>query len=375
MQVRNTEGEKNRLVTELAMMEERVRQIEEILAHKEMDVELLQEERRKREKEWTNVVSQVESKSRELEEELVEMREEVGRLEEERASLRGRAVVADKEHKEQLETLGTELEAGRSSLIKKIHQLEAQIEEEQTTWARLGREKRAVEERLAKVEEAQLVELGKFRMEARKKSVLLKDSQAVVDRLQVEGGNRQVVRQLKSQLEEAEHARTAALRSKRHADLEVEDVNQQLEEVSKGRARVEEKLALVIRENTELSARLQDGEEEMVEVMRKYRASVAAMGTDQITLQDQATTIQELEGEQGKLREKVGELEGRLEHAAGSTGGTEQGRRAELRLAEMEQRLELEATNRQRLEGQVTRLREVRDRLDKVRLQFFLIYS
>ena len=375
MQVRNTEGEKNRLVAELAMMEERVRQIEEILAHKEMDVELLQEERRKREKEWTNVVSQVESKSRELEEELVEMREEVGRLEEERASLRGRAVVADKEHKEQLETLGTELEAGRSSLIKKIHQLEAQIEEEQTTWARLGREKRAVEERLAKVEEAQLVELGKFRMEARKKSVLLKDSQAVVDRLQVEGGNRQVVRQLKSQLEEAEHARTAALRSKRHADLEVEDVNQQLEEVSKGRARVEEKLALVIRENTELSARLQDGEEEMVEVMRKYRASVAAMGTDQITLQDQATTIQELEGEQGKLREKVGELEGRLEHAAGSTGGTEQGRRAELRLAEMEQRLELEATNRQRLEGQVTRLREVRDRLDKVRLQFFLIYS
>ena len=182
-----------------------------------------------------------------------------------------------------------------------------------------------------------------------------------------------VVRQLKSQLEEAEHARTAALRSKRHAELEVEDVTQQLEEVSKGRAKVEEKLALVIRENTELSARLQDGEEEMVEVMRKYRASVAAMGTDQITLQDQATTIQELEGEQGRLREKVGELEGRLEHVAGSSGATEQGRRAELRLTEMEQRLELEATNRQRLEGQVSRLREARDRLEKVRLHSSLI--
>ena len=57
----------------------------------------------------------------------------------------------------------------------------------------------------------------------------------------------------------------------------------------------------------------------------------------------------------------------------GSSGATEQGRRAELRLTEMEQRLELEATNRQRLEGQVSRLREARDRLEKVRLHSSLI--
>ena len=37
-----------------------------------------------------------------------------------------------------------------------------------------------------------------------------------------------------------------------------------------------------------------------------------------------------------------------------------------MKLTEMGQRLELEVTNRQRLEGQVARLKEARDKLEKV---------
>ena len=36
--------------------------------------------------------------------------------------------------------------------------------------------------------------------------------------------------------------------------------------------------------------------------MRKYKASVAAVTTDQITIQDQASTIHDLESERNKLR-------------------------------------------------------------------------
>jgi len=99
--------------------------------------------------------------------------------------------------------------------------------------------------------------------------------------------------------------------------------------------------------------------------MRKYRASVAAMGTDQITLQDQAAQIQELELERGKLKERVGELESKLEQAEEGNQGVEQGRRAELKLTEIGQRLELEVTNRLRLEGLVARLKEARDKMEK----------
>lgn len=39
--------------------------------------------------------------------------------------------------------------------------------------------------------------------------------------------------------------------------------------------------------------------------MRKYKASVSAVTTDQITIQDQAANIQNLEAESNKLREQV----------------------------------------------------------------------
>ena len=46
----------------------------------------------------------------------------------------------------------------------------------------------------------------------------------------------------------------------------------------------------------------------LVQVMRRYKASVAAVTTDQITIQDQSLTIQTLECERNKLREQYAEL-------------------------------------------------------------------
>ena len=297
---------------------------EERLRERDLEMELLHEERRKREREWTNILGQVETRGKDLEEEVSELKDEVARLEEERVALRSKSIVMEKQHKMDLENLQTDLEGGRSNLTKRVHQLEAQVGEEKDTWARVCREKRGLEEQICKLEEAHVAEVNKMRTEMKRKTVLLRDAQVVLDRLQSEGGKSQVVKQLKAQLDDAEHARTAALRAKRHCELEVEDLQQQLEGVSKARGKLEEKFSLVIRENAELASRLQDGEEETAEVMKKYRASVAAMGTDQITLQDQAAYILELETERGKLKERVGELENRLEQAEEGSQGVEQ---------------------------------------------------
>ena len=297
---------------------------EERLRERDFEMELLHEERRKREREWTNILGQVETRGKDLEEEVSELKDEVARLEEERVALRNKSIVMEKQHKMDLENLQTDLEGGRSNLTKRVHQLEAQVGEEKDTWARVCREKRGLEEQMCKLEEAHVAEVNKMRTEMKRKTVLLRDAQVVLDRLQSEGGKSQVVKQLKAQLDDAEHARTAALRAKRHCELEVEDLQQQLEGVSKARSKLEEKFSLVIRENAELASRLQDGEEETAEVMKKYRASVAAMGTDQITLQDQAAYILELETERGKLKERVGELENRLEQAEEGSQGVEQ---------------------------------------------------
>ena len=368
-QVRNTEAELGRLAEEAREQGERSVQLEEGLLHRGQEMEHLQEERRRREKEWGKVLGAVEGQAKELEHEVAELREEVVRLEEDRSGLRGRAVVVEREHRQELEVLTEELEEVRGQLTKRIHQLEEQVGTEQDRWAKVAREKRGLEERLSKVVEQQGAEetVARLKAELRKKAVLLKDAQSVIERQQGEGGSRQVVKQLKAQLEEAEHARTTALRSRRHGELEVEDMQEQLEEVSRGRGRLEEKLSLAIRENTELASRLQDGEEEMAEVMRKYRASVAAIGTDQITLQNQADQIHQLEAEKNKLREEVGELRGRLDTLEeGSCAGEGSSRRAELKVTELEHKLELEVAGRVRLESQVARLKDAKERMEKV---------
>ena len=46
------------------------------------------------------------------------------------------------------------------------------------------------------------------------------------------------------------------------------------------------------RERAELALQLRENEEEMTELIKKYKASVAAGSTDQITIQDQAVNIQ-----------------------------------------------------------------------------------
>ena len=67
------------------------------------------------------------------------------------------------------------------------------------------------------------------------------------------------------------------------------------------------------REKAELSSQVMENEEDLQDVMRKYKASVAAVSTDQITIQDQASTIADLEDERNKLKEHLAELSTKVE--------------------------------------------------------------
>ena len=101
------------------------------------------------------------------------------------------------------------------------------------------------------------------------------------------------------------------------------------------------------------------------DVMRKYKASVAAVSTDQITIQDQAATIQELENERNKLREQYAEISQRLEHMDGENVSTAQHKRLELKIRELESKLELEKTTKGRMETQIYRQKEVIEKMTR----------
>merc|ERR1719232_2475415 len=121
------------------------------------------------------------------------------------------------------------------------------------------------------------------------------------------------MRQLKQQLEEAEYNRAAAVKSKQSKEMEVNDLQSQLEDMTRSRKISEDKAAKMTREKNDLSTQLQENEDELADVIRKYKTSVSTISQDQITIQSQSSQIQELEVEGKKLREQLADITRRLE--------------------------------------------------------------
>ena len=92
--------------------------------------------------------------------------------------------------------------------------------------------------------------------------------------------------------------------------------------------------------------------------MKKYKAAVAQLSVDQLTLQDQASQLTQLEAERTALREQLAEQATRLDALQGETASAHDQRRLELRVRELESRCEFEQTTKLRLETQTARLKE-----------------
>ncbi len=113
----------------------------------------------------------------------------------------------------------------------------------------------------------------KLRKDLKKTKALLKDAQSMLERSRAESSNKVVLRQLRNQLEDADFARTSAIKAKQNAELELSEVQAQLDDVIRSKCDVEDKLYILGREKADLSTQLESNEEELQEVMKKYKVS------------------------------------------------------------------------------------------------------
>jgi len=287
-----------------------------------------------------------------------------------KARLEAEITQCRKEHKREVADKDDELEDTRASAAKKIKILEQQLELEHEERLAFLRERHELEGKIMALKDeldhgSSEEQVRKLKKDLKRSKALLKDAQLMLDKNNQEGINKIVLRQLKNQLEDAEFARTAAMKGRANTELELVEVNSMLEDVTRARTELEEKLVKVGREKADLAQQLKENEEEMAELLKKYKASVAACSVDQITIQDQAVTIQQLEAERNRAREMLAEMEVRVEHSKGEQVSVAQHRRLELRLREMDSKLELEKTGKSRLEVQVARLKEIIEKLSK----------
>jgi len=312
----------------------------------------------------------LEMQLKDQEEELDDLAAQVQMLEGSRTKLEMEMAAIKKEFRRELTNKDEEIEEARASANKKVKILEQQLEQEHEERIMFLRERHDLEQKIGTLQDmlersGDEEQVAKLKKDLKKTKALLRDAQLLVEKNQNDGTNKVILRQLKNQLEDAEFARTAAMKARQNAELELADTHSQLDEVSRGKQDLEDRYLRTSREKAELSSQLQENEEELQDVMRKYKASVAAVSTDQITIQDQQETIQELENDRNKLRDSVAELASKLGNLEGENVSTSQHKRLELKIREFESKLELEITSKSRMEIQIQRLKEVVDKLTK----------
>ena len=205
----------------------------------------------------------------------------------------------------------------------------------------------------------------KLRGDLKKRGLLLKDAQNTIEKLQQESGKRSVINQMKNQIEDLESANLSLSRAKKSLENDLEDIRIQFEEVIKSNSRLEERHLSVTKENLTISNQLEDMEEEFKEMLKKYKDCLTKASADKIKIQDQSFTITELEYENERLKEKNNENLHKIELLESDTFDLNQHKNAKFKITELEQKLNLEQTNKYRLEHQAERMKDNVQKLEE----------
>lgn len=265
-----------------------------------------------------------------------------------------------------------ELEDVRGSMFKKVKALECQLENEHEERTMLLREKNELERRLVNLQDQDRVDRAneeavnhKLRRDLRKYKALLKDCQTQLERIKSDSPNKAMIRQMKNQLEDLETARTIAVKARQASETELASVQQMLEDAQRSRSDAEEKANRAARERIELQAQIEENEEEMSELMKRFSSTVKQLNLEQTVNSDFEIKVAELEMERNSLKEQVAELMARVENVENMNDPAMSltSKRQELRIKELESKLELEMATKTRLEVQYNRNKETVERL------------
>lgn len=311
----------------------------------------------------------LENRLKDQEEELDDLAGQVQMLEAAKTKLEMSMAAIKKEHRREVSNKEEELEDVRAAAQKKVKALEQQLENEHEERINFVREKHELETRIINLQEmasrsADEEQVSKLKRDLKRTKALLKDAQLMVEQSRNESSNKVVLRQLKNQLEDAEFSKTAAFKAKQNLELELGDVQQQLEDIMRSKSDLEDRLMRVSREKTDMSSQIEDNEEELHEVMKKYKASVSQLSVDQITIQEQSNRVTDLEEEKNQLKSHVSELTIKITSLEGENLANPAQSRLELKVKELESKLELEQTTRGRMETQINRLKEAIEKLN-----------
>ncbi|XP_045454349.1 unconventional myosin-XVIIIa-like [Melitaea cinxia] len=316
--------------------------------------------------------AELERRVRDQEEELDELAGQIQLLESSKLRLEMLLEQQRKEARLEAAARDDEMEETRANASKKLKMLESQLESEHAERSLLLRERHELERRLAALEEAaradsadQLQLVQRLKRDLKRYRALLRDAQTMLEQKEKDGGGKAQIRQLKNQVEDLELALRAANKARSTAEAEAAEATAALEEANRAKNDAAERALAASRDAAAARAQLDDAEEEAAELLKKYRASTSSLCAAQAEAREAESRAEAAAEEARQARERLAEISARLAtaEAGHSHEHHEAERRLELRNKELESSLELEATQRARLEGQLARLRDAHEAL------------
>lgn len=215
-------------------------------------------------------------KTKEQEEELDDLAGQVQSLESTKLRLEMQIEQNRKEHKREVQQREEEIEDVRGSAQKKVKALECQLEAEHEERTAILRAKQEIERKLFEMEEytasqtASQEQISRLKRELKRTRALLKDAQTMVEQSKNDVLGKGMLRQLRHQLEDSESQRTRLSRAKQKVEEELADCLAQLEDLSKSRNEAENIKNQLLREKSSYQMQLEETEEQLAEVSREF---------------------------------------------------------------------------------------------------------
>ena len=283
---------------------------------------------------------------------------EIMTLKENKYEIENRYMQAEKDHSQVLQLLKSDHEKNQVIKDDQIKRLEDQLKERQEEMQKTLLDKKYLEEKLSKFDQLDYEGIIlQLQIDLKQMKSLVKSTQDENKDHNEELKNTKMIKMLKNQIEDLEGEKNSLVRQKKNLELDLLEVQDNLDEVSEAKTKLEHKYMETAKENVALATTIKENEDELEDIMKKYKTSVAAVSSQQVILQNQSCAIIDLEKEKMQLTETVNELTKNIDNLEDENINGNKYKTFEIKIKDLEYRLELEEASRQRSETIIDRLK------------------
>ncbi|CAB1318763.1 unnamed protein product, partial [Coregonus sp. 'balchen'] len=159
-------------------------------------------------------------------------------------------------------------------------------------------------------------------------------------------------------LEESEARRADVESVQKTLSMELENAQIELENICKHKSLVDEQLAQLQHDKSDLLKRLEEDQEDLNELMKKHKALIAQSSSDISQIRELQAELEEVKKQRHTLQEELATSMARVQFLESSTVGRSIVSMQEARVCDLENKLEFQRGQVKRFEVLVLRLRD-----------------